>query len=179
MRMDSRAAEETAVLRTAQEMCAAARTAPKARGIDEIHTTILTGGELNELADEMDKVGDSLDAGFFHRDADNVRESDAVVLIGVTYAQRGLSEMCQLCNNHTCDECREKNAVCVYDPLDLGIALGSAVAAAARNHIDNRIMFSAGKAALAAGYFDPKVMLIMAVPLSCKGKNPYFDRKSK
>lgn len=179
MRMDSAAAEEAAVFRTAQAMCAAARTAPKARGIDEIRTVILTGGELDELADEMDRVGDSLEAGFFHRDADNVRNSQAVVLMGVTYNQRGLSEICQLCNNHTCAECKEKNAVCVYDPMDLGIALGSAVAVAARDHIDNRIMFSVGKAALAAGYFDPQVMLIMGIPLSCKGKNPYFDRKAK
>ena len=176
MRMDSKAAEEATVLRTAQAMCAAARTAPKARGVDQIHTLILTGDEIGELADEMDRVGDSLEAPFFHRDADNVRQSTAVVLFGVTYDQRGLSEICQLCNNHTCQECREKNAVCVYDPMDLGIALGSAVSVAARDRIDNRILFSAGKTALAGGYFDPSVMLVMAVPLSCSGKSPYFDR---
>lgn len=179
MRMDSRAAEEAAVLRTAQAMCAAARTAPKARGIDQIHTAILTGSEKEELAGEMDRMGDSLEAGFFKRDAGNVRDSAAVVLIGVTYATRGLSEKCQLCNNHTCAECAEKNAVCVYDPLDLGIAIGSAVAVAARDHIDNRVMFTGGKAAYACGFFDPSVMLIMAIPLSCTGKNPYFDRTRK
>lgn len=177
MRIESREAEKAAVLHTAQEMCAAARTAPKGRGIDEIHTAILTEGDLEELAKEMDKMGDSLEAPFFHRDADNVRASDAVVLIGTTYKPRGLNEICQLCNNHTCAETVEKNAVCVFDPLDLGIAIGSAVAVAARDHIDNRIMFSAGKAAYACGFFDADVMLIMAVPLSCTGKNPYFDRK--
>lgn len=179
MRMDSKAAEEAAVLHTAQAMCAAARTAPKARGIDEIHTAILTGSDKEELAEEMDKMGDSLEAGFFHRDANNVRESEAVVLIGTTYKQRGLSEVCQLCNNHTCAECAEKDAVCVFDPLDLGIAIGSAVALAARDHIDNRILFSGGKAAYACGFFDPDVMLIMAIPLSCTGKNPFFDRSRK
>lgn len=178
MKMDSRAAEEAAILRTAQAMCAAARTAPKARGMDEIRTLILTGREKDELADEMDKVGDSLEAKFFHRDAKNVRDSEAIVLIGTTYVPRGLNEICQLCNNHNCEECTKKDGVCVYDPLDLGIAIGSAVALAAREHIDNRVLFSAGKAALAAGYFDPSVMLIMGIPLSCKGKNPYFDRKS-
>lgn len=179
MRMDSKAAEEAAVLRTAQAMCAAARTAPKARGMDELQTTILTGREKDDLADEMDRIGDSLEAGFFHRDADNVRQSEAIVLIGTTYRPRGLSELCQLCNNHTCEECEQKNAVCVYDPMDLGIAIGSAAALAAREHIDNRVLFSAGKAALAAGIFGPEIALVMGIPLSCTGKNPFFDRSKK
>lgn len=177
MRMDSRSAEEAAVLRTAQAMCAAIRTAPKTRGIDELQTVILTGKEKDDLADEMDRVGDSLGAAFFHRDADNVRASDAVVLAGSTYNQRGLNEICQMCNNHTCAECAEKNAVCIYDPMDLGIGIGSAAALAAREHIDCRVMFSAGKAALAAGVFGPEIAVVIGIPLACSGKSPFFDRK--
>lgn len=177
MRMDSKAAEEAAVLRCAQQMCAAMRTAPKARGIDELQTLILTGDEKDSLAKEMDRVGDVLGAGFFHRDANNVREAVAIVLVGTTYKPRGLNELCQLCNNRSCAETLEKNAVCVFDPLDLGIAIGSAVAIAADERIDNRVLFSAGKAALAAGYFGDEITLIMGIPLSCAGKNPFFDRK--
>lgn len=177
MRMEAKAAEEAAVLRTAQAMCAAIRTAPKARGIDELQTLILTEKEKDDLADEMDRVGDSLGAGFFHRDAGNVRAAQAVVLVGVSAKKRGLNEMCQLCNHHNCAQCEEKNGICIYDPMDLGIALGSAAAVAAREHIDNRILFSAGKAALAAGYFGDEITIIMGIPLAAAGKNPFFDRK--
>ena len=179
MRVDARGAEEGALMRTAQAMCAAARTAPKARGIDHIETCILTGKEKDDLADEMDKIGDVLKAEFFHRDAQNVRDSYLIVMIGIDYSQRGLSEICQLCNNRTCDECAEKNAVCIYDPLDLGIALGSAVSIAADDRMDNRILFSAGKAALVSGTFPDDIRLVMGIPLSCTGKSPYFDRKKK
>lgn len=177
MRMEAAGAQEAAVLRTAQAMCAAARTAPKARGIDHIETCILTSQEKDDLAAEMDKLGDTLGAGFFHRDAQNVRDAQALVLLGIDYAQRGLNEICQLCNNHNCAECAQKDAVCIYDPMDLGIAIGSAVAVAADDRIDNRVLFSAGKAALAAGTFADNITLVMGIPLSCSGKSPFFDRK--
>ena len=35
--------EEKAALQTAAQMCAAARTAPKAHGKDTLHTLVLTG----------------------------------------------------------------------------------------------------------------------------------------
>lgn len=179
MRMDSRAAEEAAVLRCAQQMCAAMRTAPKARGVDEIETLILTGAEKDELADRMDEAGDELGAGFFHRDAGNVRDAQAIVLAGVRYTPRGLNELCQLCNNRNCAETLGKDAVCVFDPMDLGIAIGSAVATAADARVDSRVLFSAGKAALGGGCFGPDVKCVMGIPLSCTGKNPFFDRKPK
>ena len=166
-------------MRAAQAMCAAARTAPKARGVDHIATCILTSDEKDALAAEMDKLGTELDAGFFHRDAQCVRDSYLIVLIGVDYSQRGLGSICQLCNNADCDETAAKDAVCVFDPMDLGIALGSAVSLAADLRIDNRILFSAGKAALSAHIFDENIRLAMGIPLSCSGKSLYFDRAPK
>lgn len=179
MRIDSAGAEEGALMRAAQAMCAAARTAPKACGQDHLATCILTGKEKDDLAAEMDRLGDELGAGFFHRDAQNVRDSYLIVLIGVDYSQRGLNAVCQLCNNADCSETAAKDAVCVFDPLDLGIALGSAVGLAADMRIDNRILFSAGKAALSAHIFPEEIRLVMGIPLSCNGKSLYYDRKPK
>ena len=42
--------------------------------------------------------------------------------------------------------------------------------------IDNRIMFTAGKAAASLGLLGDK-KLIFGIPLSVSGKSPYFDRK--
>ena len=60
--------------------------------------------------------------------------------------------------------------------MDLGIALGSAVGVASAAHVDNRIMFSVGKAAISLGYLDKKITMVLGIPLSAKGKSPYFDR---
>jgi len=46
-------AEESALMRAAELMCAAARTAPKGRGVDNIETIIITDEELKPLAAEM------------------------------------------------------------------------------------------------------------------------------
>ena len=48
--------EEKAVLETAAKMCAAARTSPKTKGVDNIVTVVLTGKEKDELADKMEEV---------------------------------------------------------------------------------------------------------------------------
>ena len=82
MLYDEKTCEQAAVLETANRMCAAARTAPKARGIDYIQTMVVTGEEKDALAAEMDRLGEELSAPSFIRDAKNVRDSQAVVLIG-------------------------------------------------------------------------------------------------
>ena len=47
--------EEQAVLQAAAQMCAAARTAPKAKGIDEICTVVLTGKEKRSFRTKSKK----------------------------------------------------------------------------------------------------------------------------
>ncbi len=175
MLIDEKTCEQAAVLETAYRMCAAARTAPKARGIDYVKTLVVTGEEKDALADEMDRLGAELEAPSFIRDAKNVRDSQVVVLIGTRFSQRGLN--CGYCGFPTCAACREAGATCAYDPLDQGIALGSAVSVAADSRIDNRIFYSAGRAALTLKMMDEEVKLIMAVPLSATRKSVYFDRK--
>jgi uncharacterized ferredoxin-like protein len=174
MLYDEKTCEQTAVLETAYRMCAAARTAPKARGIDYLQTLVVTGEEKDALAAEMDRLGAELGSPSFIRDAKNVRESFAVVLIGTRFSQRGLN--CGYCGYLTCKACQEAGATCAYDPLDQGIALGSAVSIAADNRIDNRIFYSAGRAALTLKMMDENVKMIMAVPLSATRKSVYYDR---
>ena len=53
MRYDSDEMERQAILATAARMCAAARTAPKAKGVDNILTMVLTGEEKKALAEKM------------------------------------------------------------------------------------------------------------------------------
>ena len=176
MYINSQKAEEQAVLNLAYSICAAARTAPKACGVDHMDTSILTGEDKQNVADEMRRLGETIPAPFFIRDAGNVDASGAVVLIGVKYEPRGLSERCGLCGFADGTAYTAAGAACIFTGIDLGIALGSAVSMAADCRIDNRIMFTIGKAAASLGLMgDHK--LIMGIPLSVSGKSPFFDRK--
>lgn len=176
MFISSQKAEEQAVLHLSYAVCAAARTAPKACGVDHMETAILTGEDKKKVSDEMRRLGEAIPAPFFIRDAGNVDASDAVVLIGVKYETRGLNERCGLCGFADCAACTAAGATCVFTGVDLGIALGSAVALAADQRIDNRIMFTIGKAAAALGLLG-EYKLMMGIPLSVSGKSPFFDRK--
>jgi uncharacterized ferredoxin-like protein len=175
--IDSRKAEEQAVLNLAYGVCAALRTAPKACGIDHLETAVLTEDDKKKLTAEMRRIGENLgeEGDFFIRDAGNVDASGAVVIAGAKYETRGLGEMCSLCGFDGCGACSGAGAACVFTPLDLGIALGSAVALVADNRVDSRIMFTIGKAAASLGLLG-EYKLIMGIPLSVSGKSPFFDR---
>lgn len=179
MLYQSKEMEEKAALETAALMCAAARTAPKAKGMDNIVTLVLTGDEIGRLSEKMREVGlreFGGPEGHFTRDAVNILKAQAVVLIGVKKVHYGLP-YCSMCGFESCGACKEAGANCVFAPMDLGIAIGSAVAAAADLRVDNRIMFSIGKAAEEMDYPDGENVIWQGIPLSIAGKNMFFDRK--
>ncbi len=183
--ISSEEAEEEGILRAAELMAIAARTAPKARGVDVIKTCIIYGEDLGKIADKMEEIADRTGMAFFRRDANCLRRSKAVVLIGASGSEpRGLD--CGACGFPTCEEFRRHRAEkgykgmmrgpnCVKAMLDLGIAIGSAVKVAADLNVDNRVMFTIGVAALELGLMDADVAV--GIPLSATGKNIYFDRK--
>ena len=80
--------ETRAALEAAARVCAAARTAPKACGVDRIHTLTLTDADKDAVAREMERLGGEKGADFFIRDAGNVRAAKVLVLIGIREAQR-------------------------------------------------------------------------------------------
>ena len=174
---DSREMEMHAAIEAAARICAAARTAPKACGIDRIHTMVLTDTDKDALAAEMERLSVEHSRPFFLRDANNVRAALAIVLIGIEEGQRGLGELCGYCHQKDCEACRENNGVCVYDPMDVGIALGSAAATAADLRVDSRILYTAGRAAKELGVMGENVTLIYGLPIAITGKSPFFDRK--
>ena len=177
MIINSQKAEENAIINLAQSVCAAIRTAPKACGIDHLETAVLTGEDKTKVANEMRAICKELGEGaeFFCRDADNVDESTAIILVGAKYKTRGLGEKCKLCRFDDCIACEQANAVCVFTSMDLGIALGSAVSMVSDNRIDNRIMFTIGKSAARLGLLKDYKM-IMGIPLSASGKSIFYDR---
>lgn len=169
--------ENEAVLHTAEKMCAAARTAPKAHGKDTLHTMVLTGDEKEALAQKMEEVsiremGEKMST-WYGRDAANVRTAQAVVLIGVDNVKRHVPH-CGYCGFRNCTACETAGGSCAFAYIDLGIAVSSAVSTASSDKTDNRIMFSIGKAAAEMGYLEN--VLWLGIPVSVSGKNIFFDR---
>ncbi len=173
--------EEIQGLKTAAELAAlSARTAPKSKGEDFIKMRVIEGEELCRLAQAMVEYGQKTGRSNFDRDGDNVKNSSAVLLIGLKDATNcGLN--CGACGFDTCkdrvaSEKEEfKGPQCAWRLQDLGIAVGSAVKTLSMLNVDNRIMYRVGVAARKTGVCDWDV--VVGIPLSATGKNIFFDRK--
>ncbi len=169
--------ERTAqVLEAARQMMTAARTAPKGKGIDVIEICTIAGNELQLLSAKMRDIAAETGFKFFLRDANNIDEATAVLIIGTREQPQGLN--CARCGYATC-ALRPQGTPCALNTVDLGIAMGSAAAKAADLRIDTRIMYSAGEAAQRLGWPCPGCNNTLAMPLSASSKNPFFDRKPK
>ena len=164
------------VMQVAGQMMVAARTAPKGKGIDIIEMALVTGDDKSRLAEEMQIIGAEKDWMFFLRDADNILQSDVVMIIGTSQQKQGLN--CMLCGHHTC-EAKPAEVPCAINSVDLGIAIGSACAKASDLRVDTRVMFSAGFAAQSLKMLGDNCGCVMAIPVSVSSKNPFFDRKPK
>lgn len=168
-------ARRKTVRAVAELMATAAQTAPKGCGMDNVRSLIVDGNEKDTLSSIMREICKEYDQDFFERDACNVDDSQCVLLIGVQDAPIGLDH-CGVCGFKNCGECAAAGSHCAFNITDLGIAVGSAVSVAADHRVDNRVLYSAGKAALRAGWFDNNVKVCYAVPLSAEAKNSFFDR---
>ncbi len=180
--------EEEAAKTVALLMATAARTAPKTKGLDSIKTLILDGDDVEKLAIGMEHKAENMPAhlsSILKRDATSVRVSICVLLIGVTGEPKRPERPfdCGACGFDRCEvlaKARKRTKdftgpVCIFQALDLGIALGSAVKTASELNVDNRMMYSIGVAAKEMQLLDSDV--IIGIPLSITGKSPYFDRR--
>lgn len=166
---DSRTAH---LMTVAKAMMTAARTAPKAKGTDMLEMVTATGDTIQKISARMKEMAPELGMPFFVRDAENILQAEAIVFIGTKLTNQGLN--CGYCGYKTCVEKPASNP-CAFSMHDMGIAVGSAVSVAANNRVDSRVMYSAGYAAKALGIL-AECHAIIAIPISCTGKSPFFDR---
>ena len=178
--------ETKAVEIVAELMALSARTAPKAHGTDSIVVKVVAGEDLKNLAGEMRLIGEARGLKFFLRDAGNMEQSDACVLIG-SEGESVVELDCGGCGYLTCQNMLEAQKSfgsqktpfhgpnCAIRMADLGIALGSAAKTASLHNVDNRIMFTAGVGALSLGWLEG-CSVAYGIPLKAAGKSVYFDR---
>ncbi|WP_353333594.1 ferredoxin domain-containing protein [Bacteroides sedimenti] len=175
MILNERDSRHEHMLNVAKQMMTAARTAPKGKGVDVIETAVVTGKEIKILSDEMIRLNGENGLMFFLRDADNILSAEAIVLIGTREQVQGLN--CAYCGFATCAE-KPADTPCAINSIDVGIAIGSACATAADLRVDSRVMFSAGLAAQSLDWLSG-CRNVIAIPISCSSKNPFFDRKPR
>ena len=175
MLIDERNERKQRVLEAARMMATAARTAPKAKGIDIIEIVIATDEHIQQIAQQLHVLHEESGMKFLLRDAENIQQGDALLLIGTRSQPQGLN--CGYCGFPAC-ESRTAGAPCAINSTDLGIAIGSACSTAMDLRIDTRVMFSAGWAAQRLN-IPADCTQVYAIALSCSSKNPFFDRKPK
>lgn len=172
---DMEQCEREAVLRVADMMVTAAKTAPKASGKDSVVAAVVTGEDKDRLAEAMRQIGERENKDFCIRDAGNVDSSICVVLIGCRQTPFGMDK-CGMCGFENCGAMKSAGGVCAFNLSDLGIAVGSAVSLAADNRVDNRVMYSAGRGAAELDMMPEKVRICYGIPLNATSKSIYFDR---
>ena len=180
--------EKKGLMKIVELMAVSARTSPKTRGLDKIITAVVSGAEKNAIAEKMVSLykNKKNPIPIFERDADNLRSSPYLLLVGVkgTVPKRPENPFnCGACGYNTCSEfiAIEKKMgedfvgpLCVWYAVDLGIALCSAAKVASDLNADNRMMYTVGVAAKTLGIIDADI--IVGIPISSEGKNIYFDR---
>ena len=174
--------EKDIIENLAERICVAARTAPKTKGQDTLTTVILLPKDYGKILKEIKKIFKATKRPLFERDAKNLENSEACILFGIEDYPTGFN--CGACGYNTCDDFKKVGKTtnenysgpsCAFKIMDLGIALGSAGRTAMELCVDNRLMYSIGLAAKRAKLIEADI--IIAMPLSIKGKNIYFDRK--
>ena len=173
MIQNERSGRHEHVLDVARHMMTAARTAPKAKGVDIVEVALVTGEDLKRLSAQMVDMAEELGMKFFLRDAENILQAECTVIIGTREQAQGLN--CGHCGFPSCSG-RTPGVPCALNTVDVGIAVGSACAVAADMRVDTRVMFSAGLAAQRLEWLKG-CKSVFAIPVSASSKNPFFDRK--
>lgn len=182
--IEGRKGESEALLEAAKLMLVAARTAPKSGGIDDVTALVVYGEHKDAIAKKMEEIAEERKIEGFRRDAKNVRDSEAVILIGVR-GKKSFGLDCGACGYKSCNEFEKAEKrrgkdffgpTCIFKSLDLGIALGSAAKIAGLLNVDSRIMYRIGTAALKLKLLE-EATIAVGIPISAKGKNIYFDRR--
>jgi len=170
-------------------MAAAARTAPKAGGKDFLEIVVVTqDGDLKRIGATMREYAPrSTNDAFWVRDAANIENSQALLLIGLAKPVTAGYD-CGACGAPTCAAfAKERTLIakemgytgphCAMRMIDIGVALAAAAKAASMLSVDNRAQQRVGAAARALGIIAGEVVL--GIPVSITGKSIYFDRAAQ
>ncbi len=117
--------EKSAALQVAALMAAAARTAPKTCGIDNIKIAAIDDEPTKQkVISKMREIATKESRPGLARDAGNIENSPVLVVIGVEPNPAGLN--CGFCGKPTCEALEMAGGTCTFNSIDLGMATMSA-----------------------------------------------------
>ena len=174
---NEREIRKESVKELAEAILVAARTAPKAKGRDLVELAMITDEDIERVSETMLQMSAESGMKFLLRDAANILQADAVIVVGVQTEGSECGLNCGYCGYKGCAE-KPQCTPCVMNGIDVGIAIGAACSKIADLRLDSRVMFSAGWAAKRLQILGEGVDCVFAIPLSSASKNPFFDRKS-
>lgn len=160
----------------AEAVMTAARTAPKAKGRDLVEVAMITDEDIEHLSQTMIQMSEESGLKFLLRDAANILQAEAVIIIGIKQENSVCGLNCGYCGYASC-EAKPECTPCMMNGVDVGIAIGSACSKIADLRLDSRVLFSAGWAAKRLDLLQG-ADLVFAIPVAAASKNPFFDRKS-
>lgn len=160
----------------AEAVMTAARTAPKAKGRDLVEVAMITDEHIEQLSQTMIQMSEESGMKFLLRDAANILQAEAVIIIGIKQENSECGLNCGYCGYESCEK-KLACTPCVMNGVDVGIAIGSACSKIADMRLDSRVLFSAGWAARRLDLLQG-ADLVFAIPVTAASKNPFFDRKS-
>ena len=160
----------------AEAVMTAARTAPKAKGRDLVEVAMITDEDIEHLSQTMIQMSEESGLKFLLRDAANILQAEAVIIIGIKQENSVCGLNCGYCGYASC-EAKPECTPCMMNGVDVGIAIGSACSKIADLRLDSRVLFSAGWAAKRLDLLQG-ADLVFAIPVTAASKNPFFDRKS-
>ena len=172
---------EKAVNDIASFMLISAKTAPKAKGEDDVLFKVASKKEKDEIVKRMRELAEERGKNW-ERDANCIDVAQSLVIVGVR-GRKPVGLDCGACGM-TCEELKKtlfenardfKGPFCAFKILDLGIALGSAVKTAQIHNVDNRIIYRVGVIAKQLKILD-EADIIIGIPLAVMSKSPFFDR---
>ena len=160
----------------AEAVMTAARTAPKAKGRDLVEVAMITDEDIEHLSQTMIQMSEESGLKFLLRDAANILQAEAVIIIGIKQENSVCGLNCGYCGYASC-EAKPECTPCMMNGVDVGISIGSACSKIADLRLDSRVLFSAGWAAKRLDLLQG-ADLVFAIPVTAASKNPFFDRKS-
>lgn len=161
--------KEVATL-AANLLAASARTAPKSGGKDFQEIVVVKDeGDLKRIAETMQTYAPkSTNAALWRRDADNIEQSNAEVLMGLGAVPDGRLRLRRMLASHLCGipEATPPHGQAnglhgthgVMRTIDIGVALPCAAKTAERLSIDNRVQQCVEAAARALGPINAEVV---------------------
>jgi len=179
-----------AVKIAARLLLASATTAPRVGGVGECTIHILDDEcDIEDLCQKVEEMAtDNESWQFFLRDAQMLRDADAVLLITSLRSKTDPADInCNMCGKLTCEYLREAEELprepavaypgplCIFRANNIAYAIDGMISLARNLGIDYGLFWSAGAAAMRMGLLPKNTGFAMAVGISVTEKSPFRD----